>query len=86
MALLALFSTYRFPAAEFLRTARVPALVIHGDNDSIVPYGQGRALYEQIEGPKEFFTIRGGDHNDATPRDETGYWSAIRSFIGKVAP
>ena len=34
MAFLALFSTYRFPAAEFLRSVKVPALVIHGDADT----------------------------------------------------
>ena len=59
MAFLALFSTYRFPAAEFLRSVKVPALVVHGDADSIVPYDRGRALYERIEGPKQFFTVAG---------------------------
>ena len=83
MALLALFSTYRFPAAEFLRHVKVPALVMHGDADTVIPYEQGRALYERIEGPKQFFTIGGGDHNDATPPDESAYWNAIREFVGR---
>ena len=83
MALLALFSTYRFPAARFLHGSQVPVLVMHGDADTVVPYEQGRALYERIEGPKEFFTIRGGDHNDAAPSDETLYWQTIRSFIAR---
>ena len=81
MALLALFSTYRFPAARFLDGSRIPILVMHGDADTVIPYEQGRALYERIGGPKQFFTIRGGDHNDATPPDEASYWQAIRSFI-----
>ena len=85
MAFLALFSTYRFPAADFLRSVKVPALVIHGDADSIVPYDQGRALYSRIEGPKEFFTIKDGDHNDTTPRDENGYWTVIRDFVMRLA-
>ena len=79
MAFLALFSSYRFPAAEFLRSVKVPALVVHGDADSIVPYDRGRALYERIEGPKQFFTVRGGDHNDAAPPDEALYRQAIGS-------
>jgi uncharacterized protein len=84
MALLALFSSYRFPAAEFLRAVKVPALVMHGDADSVIPYRQGRALYERIEGPKAFFTIKGGDHNDATPPDEPAYWNAILEFVGRL--
>ena len=84
MALLALFSTYRFPAADYLREAKVPALVIHGDADSIIPYEQGRALYERIGGPKAFFTIKGGDHNDATPTDPGAYWTTINSFVDRL--
>jgi fermentation-respiration switch protein FrsA (DUF1100 family) len=86
MALLALFSTYRFPAAEFLRSVKVPVLVVHGDADSIVPYEQGRALYERIEGPKQFFTVRRGDHNDAVPPDEVLYWQTIGTFIAQAGP
>jgi fermentation-respiration switch protein FrsA (DUF1100 family) len=84
MALLALFSSYRFPAAEFLRTTKVPALVMHGDADSVIPYERGRELYERIEGPKIFFTIKGGDHNDEAPPDESAYWNAIREFVGRL--
>lgn len=85
MAFLALFSTYRFPAAEYLRDTTVPALVLHGDADQIVPYSQGRALYDRIGGPKDFFTIRGGDHNDAAPTDARAYWDAIETFVGRLA-
>jgi uncharacterized protein len=86
MAFLALFSSYRFPAAEFLRSVKVPALVVHGDADSIVPYDRGRALYERIEGPKQFFTVGGGDHNDAAPPDEALYWQTIGTFVDRAEP
>jgi hypothetical protein len=85
MALLALFSTYRFPAARFLRESQVPVLVMHGDADTVIPYDQGRALYERIGGPKQFFTISGADHNDAAPPDERAYWSVIRDFVDQRA-
>jgi fermentation-respiration switch protein FrsA (DUF1100 family) len=86
MALLALFSTYRFPAARFLEGVKAPVLVLHGDADSVIPYEQGRALYERIEGSKQFFTISGGDHNDAAPPDETAYWRTILDFVGSLKP
>jgi fermentation-respiration switch protein FrsA (DUF1100 family) len=84
MAFLALFSTYRFPAAAFMREVKVPTLVMHGDADSVIPYHQGRALYEAIPEPKEFFTIKGADHNDATPPDERAYWQAITHFVDRL--
>ena len=86
MALLTLFSSYRFAAAEHLRSVKIPTLVMHGDADSVIPYDRGRALYEQIEGPKQFFTISGGDHNDATPRNETLYWETVRTFVDDLSP
>lgn len=84
MAVLSLFSTYRFPTADFLqrgKTPGVPVLVMHGNEDRIVPIGQGRALFEKIPGPKRFFTIRGGDHNDMAPRDAHAYWEAVDGFL-----
>jgi fermentation-respiration switch protein FrsA (DUF1100 family) len=84
MAFLGLFTSYRFPAAEYLRDAKVPALVIHGDADSVIPFDQGRALYDRIGGPKDFFVIRGGDHNDAAPTDEGAYWTAVHAFVARL--
>lgn len=81
MAVLSLFSTYRFPAAEFLQQVKVPVLVMHGDRDSVIPFGQGRALFDSIPGPKQFFTIRGGDHNDMAPRDAHAYSEAVNGFV-----
>jgi fermentation-respiration switch protein FrsA (DUF1100 family) len=72
-----MFSSYRFPGADFLRGATIPVLVVHGDNDHVVPFQQGRALFDRVTGPKQFFTIRGGDHNDAAPRDPEPYWKAV---------
>jgi uncharacterized protein len=80
---LSVFSSYRFPAAAFLerRTTPAPVLVLHGDADRIVPFGHGRALFERISGPKQFVTIRGGDHNDASPAEPAVYWQAIDRFV-----
>lgn len=86
MALLARLSSYRFAAAEFLKQLPqpVPALVLHGDNDHIVPIHHGRALYGAMREPKRFVAIRGGDHNDETPSDPATYWSAVADFIARL--
>jgi hypothetical protein len=83
-AFLALFSTMRFPAAIFLQRVTVPALVIHGDDDHVIPIEQGRRLFEGIAGRKEFVTIRGGDHNDVAPPDPRVYWQAVDAFVATL--
>jgi uncharacterized protein len=81
LAVLALFATYRFPTAAMMRGVRAPALVMHGDRDSVISFQLGRALFESLHEPKRFVTIRGGDHNDTAPPDEAAYWAAIGDFI-----
>jgi fermentation-respiration switch protein FrsA (DUF1100 family) len=80
---LSFLSSYRFPSAEFLRRrARpTPVLVLHGDDDHVVPIQQGRALFDLTSEPKQFVAIQGGDHNDASPADPATYWRAVNGFI-----
>jgi fermentation-respiration switch protein FrsA (DUF1100 family) len=78
---LAAFSSYRFPTAEYVNHAGTPALVMHGDHDTVIPYALGRALFDRIAGPKEFVTLRGADHNDALPPEPTVYWNVVATFI-----
>jgi len=85
LAVLSLFSSYRFPAARLARDAKVPALVMHGDADRVIPFEQGRALFANLDEPREFYAIRGGDHNDAVPPDVDQYWRAVNSFIARHA-
>jgi pimeloyl-ACP methyl ester carboxylesterase len=84
VAFLALFASYRFPAADFLNRAGVPVLQLHGDRDSVIPIALGRELSDRIRGPKTFIVIPGGDHNDAVAPDEAAYWSAIDRFIATL--
>jgi uncharacterized protein len=83
MSVLSLFSTYRFPTAAFLerRPTPTPVLILHGDADRIVPIDQGRQLFERLSEPKQFVTIKGGDHNDVAPPDPATYWQAVETFI-----
>ena len=61
-----------------MQKVRSPVLVMHGDMDTVIPIGLGRALFERIPGPKRFVTIAGGDHNDLTPRDAEAYLGGCR--------
>jgi hypothetical protein len=84
LAFLALFSTYRFPCRAFLERVKVPVLVMHGDDDHVVPFLQGQRLFDTLAGTKVFLTIRGGDHNDLEPRDPQAYWTAVDRFAASL--
>ena len=81
LVVLSLLGTYRFPTAEFANRTPRPTLVMHGTNDSVIPFAAGRDLFERLDGPKQFLAIEGGDHNDATPRQAENYWAAIDRFV-----
>lgn len=74
-------SSYRFPTAEWMRGVDRPSLVLHGDQDSVVPFRAGRRLFDALGPPKRFVTIEGGDHNDAEPAQPDVYWGAVDAFL-----
>ena len=41
-----------------------PVLILHGDRDEIVPWEQGKALFDAANEPKTFSTLPGAGHND----------------------
>jgi fermentation-respiration switch protein FrsA (DUF1100 family) len=63
-----------------LRIAGVtaPVLVMHGEQDNIVPITQGERLYAMIRAPKRFVRLGAGGHNDL---DDHGAMAAARAFI-----
>lgn len=83
------------PIGPFLRTqydvmgkikqARQPVLVLHGDQDDIVPFAQGKKVFEAAPEPKEFYTIRGANHNNTFVVGGDSYFSVLRSFIERAA-
>jgi uncharacterized protein len=83
-ALLSIFSSYRFPTAEYAGRAGCPVLVLHGDTDGVIPFTNGRELFAALPEPKRFQTIAGGDHNDVVPPDARSYWTAVHEFVASL--
>ncbi len=53
-----------FLSIEHIRDLDVPLLVLHGDEDRIIPIASGRRLFAAAGGPKTFHAIPGRGHND----------------------
>lgn len=67
-----------------------PALIIHGQADSLVPYSQAEDLHRTLgSAVKELLPIPGADHNDVIFYDRERYFSAIAKFVenrGRPSP
>jgi hypothetical protein len=71
----------RLRSIEKIGQFKGPLLQAHGDGDTVVPYELGQRLFEAANEPKEFVTIRDGDHND--PRS-TVFWEAADRFLDRL--
>lgn len=66
-----------------VRSIGLPALVIHGEQDTLAPVEQAREMYREFPSPrKRLLTIPGAGHNDLLYRGLTEYFAAIREFVG----
>jgi fermentation-respiration switch protein FrsA (DUF1100 family) len=70
------------------RLARVaaPLLVIHGEQDEVIPFRLGRAVFEAAPQPKEFWAIPGAGHNDIPETAGPAYPARLRSFLLLTTP
>ena len=60
-----------------------PLLMSHGDADELIPFEQGRQLFEAATGPKRFIRIPDAGHND--PQTEA-YREAFDQFLTDLPP
>lgn len=60
---------------------RMPLLVLHGDKDEVVPFAQGRRVFDKAPEPKTFFAIPGASHNDTYVVGGDAYWQALGDFL-----
>jgi fermentation-respiration switch protein FrsA (DUF1100 family) len=54
----------RFDALGNVARLTVPLLVVHGDQDEVVPFGLGERLFAAAPEPKRFLRVPGAHHND----------------------
>jgi fermentation-respiration switch protein FrsA (DUF1100 family) len=64
-----------------IERVRCPILVIHSPDDEIVPYEQGRRLFEAAGGDKRFLEVPGAHHNELWLVGGADYLRALREFL-----
>lgn len=71
-------------AVEALKDAKVPVLIIHGDDDRFVPSRMSRENYDACASAKEILIVPGAGHGLSYCVDAKAYEKAVQDFIDRV--
>ncbi len=75
-----------FRNVDKIRAYEKPTLIIHAEYDHIIPFSDGKALYEASSAPqKTLVKIPGANHNDIFVRGFAQYMSALKGFVETLA-
>jgi hypothetical protein len=70
-----------YPSLRLIGGLRAPLLVLHGEDDDLVPVSEGRALHEAAPEPKRLHVIPGRGHNDLLGTDGVAWIDAVTSWL-----
>jgi uncharacterized protein len=66
------------------KLAPTPLLVIHGTKDEVVPFSQGRQLFEAAGEPKTFFQVEAANHGGALSGNKGAYRKKMIAWLDQV--
>ncbi len=73
-----------FDSRSRIGRLRAPLLVMHGDQDEIIPFDLGRALFDAAPEPKEFWRVPGAHHNDLLETAGASYREKLERFYASI--
>lgn len=72
-------------ALNSVKNAYLPILIIHGEEDDMVPVSMAYELYEAVPTEKELLIIPGAGHAQAVDKDPELYYETVFDFLeGKI--
>jgi len=74
-----------FDSLRKIKDITVPKLIFHSSGDEIVPFEQGKRLFDEALEPKEFVELQGG-HNDAFLVSQELFIGKIDAFVNQIQP
>jgi hypothetical protein len=75
------FSRNKLDSVGKLPKVRCPVLVVHGEDDEIIPLAQGRALYRAAPEPKRLLIVPRAGHNNLPSVGGENYQDTLDAFI-----
>jgi fermentation-respiration switch protein FrsA (DUF1100 family) len=71
----------RYDSSAKVQQIHCPLLFVHGDQDSVVPFRFGKALFDLANEPKQWSPIAGANHNDLSWVGGKEYLKTIDGFL-----
>ena len=71
---------FRYNTSEYIKKVTCPIMVIHSQDDEIIPFAHGKTLLKLANEPKTFLAIR-GSHNEGFSLSMPVYERGIREFL-----
>jgi fermentation-respiration switch protein FrsA (DUF1100 family) len=75
----------RFASIEKIGRYHGPLLIIHGTQDTVIPFTMGQTLFDRANEPKRFYAVTGADHNDVALMGGRPYMQTMDEFLREVA-
>jgi uncharacterized protein len=74
--------TERFESLSRIERVGSPVLIVHCDADTVVPIGEGRALFARAAAPKRFIELEGCGHTDIWREPEIArFMQVVRGWL-----
>ena len=71
---------FKYNTKQYVKNISCPVMVAHSKGDDIIPYDEGREIFEAAPMPKQFLEMRGG-HNEGFILSGDTYGEGLRKFI-----
>jgi fermentation-respiration switch protein FrsA (DUF1100 family) len=72
-----------FDSTQKVARIRAPILFLHSPEDAIVPFREGRRLFDAARSRKTFVEVRGG-HIEASEIDRDVFYGAVRAHLART--
>ncbi|MCB8927350.1 MAG: alpha/beta hydrolase [Ardenticatenaceae bacterium] len=71
---------------ETVAQLTMPLLLVHGDQDRLVPPAQGQAIFAAANEPKQLYTVPGAGHLDIFTIDPETFTAQMQAFLAEYLP
>ena len=75
---------FQFDTYERLRRVKCPILLVHGKNDTVVPYAMSRQLEAAAKSPLFRYDVPGAGHRDLFVKGGQQLWARVFEFLGSL--
>ena len=73
-------TSIKYDSIQKIKNVKIPKLIIHSEDDEIIPFYHGEKLFKAAISPKQFYKMHSG-HNDGFMAMGKEYKDTIRGFI-----